>query len=447
MIVAALLPLLLHSLNFVLPLRLMLLGKAKWKAHTPWFFSLGVFFMLTWANPCYHILAGTKKFYGANTAIWMPSVMWIYFWVIGVYNLVYWFFAQANLRFQPFVIPAKWVGINKLVASIRSNPLFLKAWLIIPPYLCLLAQWHDMEQTGVSMLDLYNPFFTDTAYTVWLYEPINPWFQSLGDCLMLWVVAAFVFKTPIWHRVLIVYLAYTLFFLEAWRYRTILTTLGILINYLWTLPNKQLSRGVLLTLLFGYLVLFSTNNRWQIAHREFADITFNPIGIGVQNALVNQTNNCQPDAALLGYLKEGKTEHDWGKSSFLYSIYRFVPAKFFKGGDKGTPPLIHDHKRSINKTGEVTEIGAHTNIMEYWYGFGTLGAIVIMAFWAGVLAKVHLNVNNLQSRLLVISILMLIFQVITRGYSPQHLELAFFLSLPLSGIWLLNPRSELKSIT
>lgn len=432
--VAACFPLLVHSINFILPLYLLLSGRAPWKKHTAWFFSLLVFWLLTWANPCYHILAGTSQFYGATVSETFSEVLWLYFWAIGIFNGVYWFYAQADLK---IVNPILRLRKLSWVKNIQPMGWVGKLWLIVPPYICLLAQWADMQGTGVNMLDLYNPLFTDGNYTVWLYKPINPFFQALGDSLMLWVIAAFVFRTPWWHKVLITYLAFTLFFLEAWRYRTILTALGILLHYAWNFKGNNNWKPVLLFFVFGYITLFSTNNRWQIAHRNFNEITFNPIGIGVQEALVKQTNNFVTDAALYKYVTDSTGKHDFGKSTIAFSVFRFVPKSFFENNDKGEPPIITAHKRSLRKTGEVTEIGAHTNIMEYWFGFGFFGTLVIMVFWALLLAHLNFNLSDLRNRISVLTVIILIFQIITRGYTPQHLELLIFLSIPLSGIWLL----------
>jgi len=437
--VAACIPLLVHSINFIVPLYLLMSGRAPWKKHTAWFFSLLIFGLLTWVNPCYHLFAGTTQFYGASIANALPNVLWLYFFAIGVFNGIYWFYAEAHLKINNPLLRLQHIP---LIKELQAKSWVGKLWLIVPPYLCLFAQWTDMQGTGVNMVDLYNPFFTDSSYTVWLYKPINPLFQALGDSLMLWVIAAFVFRTPWWHKILITYLAFTLFFLEAWRYRTILTALGILLHYAWNFKESQSWKPILLFLVFGYITLFATNNRWHIAHRNFEEITFNPIGIGVQEALVKQTNNFVTDAALYKYVADSSGTHDFGKSSIAFSVFRFVPKSFFQNNEKGEPPIITAHKLSLGKTGEVTEIGAHTNIMEYWFGFGFIGTLIIMVFWAVLLAHLNFDLSDLRNRMSVLTTIILVFQIITRGYTPQHLELLIFLSIPLSGIWLLFGKKD-----
>jgi hypothetical protein len=443
--VAAGFALFVHSINFLVPLYLLISDKAPWKKHTAWFFSLFVFWLLTWANPCYHIFNGTVSFHNATVLDVFPNVIWIYFWSIGVFNGIYWFYASADFRLNQ---PLLKMSMLPIFQKLQETSWVGKLWLIIPPYLCLLAQWTDMQATGVNMLDLYNPWFTDSNYTVWLYQPINPYFQALGDSLMVWVIAAFVFRTPWWHRVLIVYLAFTLFFLEAWRYRTILTALGILVHYAWNFKSKEVWKPVLLCLVFGYITLFATNNRWHIAHRNFEEITLNPIGIGIEEALVKQTNNFVTDAALYKYVADSTGLHDLGQSTFGYSLYRFVPKSLFNNNDKGEPPIIKAQKQSIGKTGEVTEIGAHTNIMEYWFGFGNWGSVILMLFLAITLAHLNFDLSNRKNRVSMIAVLIMVFQIITRGFTPQHIELLLFLCIPLSGIWLLisDKNSAIKSV-
>jgi hypothetical protein len=367
--------------------------------------------------PFAHYSLGIVDFHGIDIAGWQMPVLWLYTLAVFSMNLGYWgkYFWQKPSTIQELKLPEAWV---------KFVPSFISQYAsIILCFGSLGGILIDMYASlGVMPWQFLNPFDTFNTY---LYLPKFGGLRSLANILIVTLLIEFTnFRSKGYVRyVLIVVTVYSLFVL-GFRYYIFLVVLALTLHWLASNAN---TKGMWLKIIAGgaiiiYMALFLTLNRWNLGHKDFAAVDFNPFHSSTEQVLI-EVSNCQTDACLMKYMVQNDVPHDWGQSSVGYSVVRFLPAQIFLNQKKPFPPVFNDMMAAVKKK-KLFGFGALTLPMEYWYGFGTVGMALFMALLGVILASIPIpaSYKSFYSWVYCLGITVL-YQWVSRGYTPQQVEL------------------------
>lgn len=264
------------------------------------------------------------------------------------------------------------------------------------------------------------------------------YFRNCADCIVTTIIVFAFLKGKLWKLALLIIPAFILFAVMGFRYRMIITLLGIIIG---TIVSSSSNFNVRKWLAIGcsllYFVFFITYNRWNFIAGRFGDLSYNPSEFDYE-MFFDQTHQSLNDYNLIRYYEENpELGPDYGLTMFGYVFIKAIPKFFFKNGEKPYPPpalaIVNDSLEfppAWPKTGETT--------MHYggFYGaFGWFGA-VLMPFLLGFVIHLFSSKNPSTSPVGLLNQIVLslaLFMFISRGYFPQFLDNFVYLSIP---VWL-----------
>ena len=267
------------------------------------------------------------------------------------------------------------------------------------------------------------------------------YFRAFADSIITTIILYAYLNGSRLKLFLLIVPAFGLFALLGFRYRMILTVLGLVLVYFQhgTKINKWRWAGVGLALL--YFVLAITHNRWLFITGAYDRMSLNPSSYSY-TLLLDQTRGSLVDFNLLRYYDEnlGLT-HDYGTSMFGYVIIRVIPRQLFPTGEKPYPsPFIDVLDKSLELPSGWLRIGEATlHYGAFYAAFGWLGFFImpfVMGRWISYVCGRNLSSTPLGFLKQILFSLAL-FQFITRGYFPQFVDHFVYLSIPL---WLIGNR-------
>ncbi|GAB3553625.1 O-antigen polymerase [Spirosoma fluminis] len=299
----------------------------------------------------------------------------------------------------------------------------------------------DIAVSGINVLDVLLGQSTDSLMTS--KSVTNTYyFRAFADSIITTlVVYAYLNAKPLRLLALLVP-AFILFALLGFRYRIILTLLGLVLVF----GMNQRVPGTVwrwggLGLALLYVVLTITYNRWFFITGAYDRITVNPTEYDY-SLFLDQTRGSLADFNLLRYYAENpETPHDYGLSMFGYVFIRIIPKQFFPSGEKPYPsPYLDVLDRSLELPRTWVRIGeANLHYGAFYAGFGWLGFLILpflLGLWINYV--VYRNPADTSIGFLTQIIFSLgLFQLITRGYFPQFIDHLVYLFIPL---WLIGGR-------
>jgi Ca2+/Na+ antiporter len=299
----------------------------------------------------------------------------------------------------------------------------------------------DITVSGINVLDILFGQSTDSLMSSQSITNTY-YFRAFADSIITTLVLyAYLDGKPL--RVLgLLIPAFILFALLGFRYRIILTLLGLVIVYL-TNKNIRLTTGrwVAISLTFLYIVFTITYNRWFVITGAYDRITVNPLEYDY-TMFLEQTRGSLADFNMLRYYDENpETRHDYGVSMFGYIVIRIIPKQLFPSGEKPYPsPYLEVLDRSLELPRTWVRIGeANLHYGAFYAGFGWLGFVLLpflMGLWLNYF--VYQNLSDTPIGFLKqIAFSLALFQLITRGYFPQFVDHFVYLFIP---IWLIGGR-------
>ncbi|GAB3318868.1 hypothetical protein GCM10027299_10930 [Larkinella ripae] len=265
------------------------------------------------------------------------------------------------------------------------------------------------------------------------------YFRNCADCLVTTIIIFSFLKGKPGKLALLIIPAFMLFALMGFRYRMIVTVMGVSIG---SIMSSTTSFNVRKWAVIGcsvlYFIFFITYNRWNFIAGRFNDLAYNPAEFDYE-MFFDQTHQSLNDYNLIRYYEENsELGPDYGLTMFGYVFIKAIPKFFFKNGEKPYPPpalaIVNDSLEfppEWPKTGETT--------MHYggFYGaFGWFGA-VILPFLLGFVIHLFSSRNPSTTPVGLLNQIVLslsLFMFISRGYFPQFLDNFVYLSLP---VWLL----------
>lgn len=244
-----------------------------------------------------------------------------------------------------------------------------------------------------------------------------------------WLIICFIsFKKR--YKLIITYLTFASFFIVGARFIFIIMTLSILICY--TRINKVRLSLYQLTILFISLLFFSSflgDARRSIAHGTNKEVNID----SERMAYVLQSNFdiYQIHYSVIEHYPE-KYDFDYGGhifgDTFTFWIPRFLWPNKPKVDDQNAGKMM---RNTVGEAG-VNAAMAWPNLTEYYCDFGSLGVFIIMLLF-GILSRESFKYyygNNFFKLILYSIFIPLIFQIITRGYTPQNTGLIIFIIAP-----------------
>jgi hypothetical protein len=232
-----------------------------------------------------------------------------------------------------------------------------------------------------------------------------------------------------------VFLGFVLFIIMGFRYRIILSLLGIFILYVFQSKFFKFSTLIKSLMIFLF-VIFITSNRYNFAKGDFSN-SINNFKKSNADLIFEQTRSSLPDLAIFKYFNENSSNQvsfDYGQT-FFYAFVRFLPRSIF-GDIKDSlypPPAFIVIERAYSLPNDLGTLGETPSFYSYFYiAFGALG-VCFFSFLLGYVIKI-LKVNidfSVSGMVLQVILGVSLFQFVSRGYFPQYIDTLFFMIIPL----------------
>jgi hypothetical protein len=407
---------LLHSSNFLLAV-LIIYYLGGIQRNLLYAFAMFVYFVFTLYTPTVNYWTGNTVLYGTDFSDYHTQGMLIYTVGVFAFSISYYLIARRK----------KYISFS----FIQQLPDYSWRWLDVFFYGCWIIIFLNVQLGGrnfIQMFDLTNP---DWRLGVWGFEGAIPYLADIPDTLTAVLIMAIATSTKRTKLLCWIVPTFVMFLLFGWRYRIIFVLLAFIFNYLLTQQNSRSTWAKLVAMLLvaGLVVNFITLNRWAVAKREFDKVRWD-LTLFTNDLLLNETNNSQTFFSTIKYIQEKNIPPDYGETMFLFTLYRAIPARFFENNKKPEPPNLAIMHQAFDPEIKGEGNPAICNIAEYYLSFRWLGVIVGMSILGILLALLSPDVQNLNYKAVYLTICAFLFQVITRGYFPQNVELLAYLSLP-----------------
>lgn len=221
------------------------------------------------------------------------------------------------------------------------------------------------------------------------------------------------------------------------RYRIIILLVGLLYHFFIAnkiRPSILIKWAVYLAGVF-FILNFISINREAFRNMEFSEVQWtsdSPDDMTPYQYVMHQTSNYKADMMVYKYMDlNHQVNFDYGESMFMHILIRIIPKNFFPGNVKPSIPQQEIIKYSTGTDEGLFAGSAVTNIMEYYIAGGVIGIIMFMSilgFLMGYISK-RTDLTRPRDRVIVMIMIMVLFQEITRGYLPQNFTLLCFLYL------------------
>jgi hypothetical protein len=299
----------------------------------------------------------------------------------------------------------------------------------------------NIQQSGVSLLQLFNPFNQaerDIMFSVsWRY----PFIDQLSNALPVLLFLLVIFRPPgRWPPVLVLALLmwFGLSLLGGWRYRLILLFLFFVFRHL--AQGRVPGWRPLLTFGFAVAVFFSwlTLNRMAIAKRQFHLVTFDlrQFDPGVFNM---EFSNSRTFRASLQYMEATGAHHPGPVAWTGFLAARLQPRNRFPGGIRPEPWILKITRAWIPPGWPWNPKPAVTFLEESFLTFGYAGLVffgLALGAWAAFLDRRRVSVAGIAFQAVATALL---FQWVSRGFFLFQIQIALICLLPFAVLYGLLP--------
>lgn len=409
----------------VLSLGYFLLFRAGFRSHFVFGFGWIVFTVYYFATPVYFYIQERATIWGSADAFRYVGENikpyyargFLYFSMALLFLLTGYFLLG---RFQ-----------NKSASGIYHHRKGLLVFLFFVFFFLIIL---NFLISGINPLDI---LLGSTDETLWTVTGGSNYLKNFADSLITCLVLAWLIKVDKRLFFLMAILALVIFLLMGFRYRIIMTLVGLLTL---GLMNKKIGPSLILRsvstgVLILYVLLLITYNRFQFVSGDFDRMVFSPAEFEIVNTLAEQTRGALDDINIIQYYETRREpRHDFGLT-FFYFIIRAVP-RSLAGEWKDSmypPPAFPIVDEAYNLPAEWGPTGEAPLFLSYFLISGGFSALILLSFLAGFLIRWLLRNRTFRDdRDLVFMIIlqMALFQWFTRGYFPQFVDHLFFLLVP-----------------
>lgn len=393
----------------------LLVVKADWRQHIPFLFGLLLL----------HLFVG---------------VVPLYFWLFGPHTLLsYPYHVQFNqassiylLGFVAFATGYLALNtkkkINETPSMLLSQPVLIKALLALL-FVCWVGVLVNFHLSGVQLLEVFNPANRTPSAMLFSIPIYNGLLEALANSFIAILLILFALSKRKWWVVALIAVHLAFFFIAGWRFRIMLTLLGLGIYYLPNLSRQSIWKWLAACMLGFVLMLWVSQNRMAFSKRMFHLVQWSVSDYDLFH-IMHEVGSCRTFMATLRHMEQNNIGHDWGASFYLPLYWRLQPSENFPGGIRPKPPLLELEKAWI--PAEVTQNlnPGVCNLEEYYLSLGWLGLVVLMATFG---MAIHLIPKERKTPIQTAAQMVFtsfLFQFISRGYLPQQLKLLAFLGFP-----------------
>ncbi|MGA0560261.1 O-antigen polymerase [Larkinella sp. VNQ87] len=357
----------------------------------------------------------------------------------GYYEKGMFFYMLANILFV-FGFIWKKLAFDAELYKIREEGLLSLQKKVISLYgLFYLIVLTDIAVSGINPLTILvgsadESLFGHQSATNSYY------FRNCADCIITTIVLFAYLKGKRHLLILITLMAFLLFVIMGFRYRIILTIIGLIMVYGMDIGSKLSAKKVLLvSMTIFYFLFFITYNRWNFIYGRFNELAYNPADFKYE-LFFDQTRGSLTDFNLMRYYEQNPgLDHDYGLTMFGYIFVKALPKFVFPKGEKPYPPPA---LQTLDYSQELPRYWARTGEATLHYGafygaFGWVGFVVmpfLMGLWLRFVVKRNPSSTPLGFLKQVVFSLAL-FQFVTRGYFPQFVDHFVYISLP---VWVIS---------
>ena len=313
-----------------------------------------------------------------------------------------------------------------------SNSVPLMFWIFMACFGIVLI---NFTSSGFSILDILRGNAEENLFGA---TGASNYMKNFADSMVTALIMAFALRMDRRLFLVLLLLSFVIFALMGFRYRIIMTILGILLlvfyQYRGTV-NAWWKTVAGVTLVFYFLV-FITVNRYPLIQGKFTALEYNPVNFKAGNLLAEQTRGFLDDINIIKYYDtRDEAVHDYGVT-FLYFLVRAVP-RALVGDLKDSwypPPAFPIIDKAYNLPPIWAATGEAPLHYAYFYIAGGAAFLWIGAFVVGLilgLIERKLDYRDERHRMILIIIAISLFNWYTRGYFPQFVDNLAFLLIPV----------------
>lgn len=366
--------------------------------------------------PFYFILVGDYALYSISFNGFLAPTLFLYAFGLNTFLIGYYVYQNYIIKLSN---PLPTISIYEGVIAKYILPLSL-LFLVILNWQFGGIKWWLMGDYSINSTN--TRIAAEAGYSKYL--------SSLLDSIIVATAILLLSKAKIAWKIAYTIPILYIYLISGERYRLILLA-SIIIIYLiqthyFTKKRVLISLPIVLVLL-GCFWWYSSN-RAIINKRFDTPIEWTNDRQGL-SAFAGELSNCKTLALLLKTQKEGQFEYDYGETFSKSALIRAIPKFIYPEKVDYTPPQVATIYKLFTLRKEKKQGVALTNLGSYYHAFGVLGVglgMLLYGLWIGFVAS-KLQHNEFLTALFTA----LQFQVITRGYFPQIVELTFYCALPL----------------
>lgn len=301
---------------------------------------------------------------------------------------------------------------------------------------------------GINLINVFLFFGGSDETSLFVIDEVLGYSNYLGNFSdSLIIMLPVLFYVGVKKKELLIYLipSLILFILMGYRYRVILTFLGLGIITIIKSRKRIFKLNYLIGFfVFFYSLMFITQNRYSLSHNSLESVKpveFNSIG----EELAKQTRGGIVDITVLKNFEENGPPYDYGKTMFLSTLIRGLPSAMFPNKTK-PEPFWYESMKDLWKGAKHTPFGeAVTGIGFNFVSFGYLG-VSVFAFLFGIFLKVveFKRNSNVGYLIFYLAVVFTSFQYISRGYFPQAVDHFMFFMMPLFLLLIINKVKSYK---
>lgn len=416
------------------------------KQNLPFAFSWLIFIVYHFITPLYFYLSGRETIWGDEDTNRNVGVDISDYYFIGMN-----YYAIANLCFilgylvltrkvMPVLSPLKYtLPMDKL-----------RVGVIVSFLICFSLVLFNFLNEGLNPILI---LFGDTQNEIAGITATSNYLKNFSDSIIALLIMAYFYKVkkPVFY--LMVVAGFLLFVLMGFRYRIILTLIGMLSISLYMMKGRRfmILRYSLVGVVVLYFMFFLTYNRFVFTRGEWSQLEANPINFEY-DLFFEQTRGMLDDITILKYYDtDPHARHDNG-ITFLYFLVRLMPRAIvgneFKDSFYPFPAYtIFTEAYDVQKYWGKRNTGEAPLHMAYFVIAGGLPALFFGSFLVGLILKwvqMRFTPDNDLNVVVLVLVTSALFQWYTRGYFPGFVD---HLGFMLLGFWIARRIAHLPKLT
>jgi oligosaccharide repeat unit polymerase len=400
------------------------------KKNFPFFLSLLILLLYTFLTPLYFYTTGRSKIFGTEDVYSKVGKDILDFYQSGML-----YYGLANLLFILGYNSFKFLP-NKNLNLLPISTVYIKKVSLIIFFLLFGTILLDLLLAGINPLKILLSSGSDE--TLFGAETTSNYLKNFADSLITLLLFLFLFKLDKKFFIPILIVGLVLFSLMGFRYRIILTLMGMAFIQYWQfgISKKMLTTYIIGFVCFVYFIFFITYNRFELVAGKFSELVLDPTKFKYET-FFEQTRGVLADFTIIKHYEQNPSaQYDYGQS-FVLTVIRILPRNIFGAlKDDVYSNIIAFQQMNLAyemplSWGTLGEACLHYGY--FYIAFGLPG-LFILSFLMGYLIsrfRKIANPNTVLGNMANIIFSLALFQYLTRGYFPQFVDHLIYLMIPL----------------